>query len=328
MRKRRVRNSGAKKVKYTVGIMKRPSLAFCILLAIRSILFAQEPPPRPPAALADPARRAAFMHEHFPDPVFDKTPPTLPDSLKPGGILIFSKTNGFRDTPAIQAANAALSSIAERHGWPFFKTENGAVMNADQLRQFKLVVWNNTSGDTLNEEQRAAFRAWMENGGSFLGIHGAGGDPLSASNPMFAAPRSAAAWQWYVDTLLGAQFMVHSQIVPAAIHIENPQSPITKGLPETWKRSDEWYAFEVNPRSKPGFHILATVDEKSYEPGRASMGTDHPLIWWHCVGKGHALYSAVGHAAEYYSEPPMIRLLENSMAWGLEQNGHSCAASQ
>src|SRR5260370_42570233 len=55
------------------------------------------------------------------------------------------------------------------------------------------------------------------------------------------------------------------------------------------------------PRNKPGFHILATVDEKSYEPGRTSMGADHPLIWWHCVGKGHELYSALGHAAGTYS---------------------------
>lgn len=280
------------------------------------------------ALMQDPAKRAAFIHEHFPDPVFDKTAPPIPAGLKGGGILIFSKTNGFRDAPAIQASNTALAAIAQRRGWPSFQTENGAVMNPEQLRRFKLVIWNNTSGDTLTEVQRAAFRTWVENGGSFLGVHGAGGDPTSAASPMFAAPRSAAAWHWYVDTLIGEQFVVHSPIVPATVHIEDQQSPIMKGLPAIWKRSDEWYAFQENPRSKPGFHILATVDEKSYEPGRASMGADHPLVWWHCVGKGHALYSALGHAAEYYSEPNMIQLLENSMAWGLAQSGQSCAAAR
>ena len=35
-------------------------------------------------------------------------------------------------------------------------TENAAVMNADQLRRFKVVIWNNTSGDVLTEAQRAA----------------------------------------------------------------------------------------------------------------------------------------------------------------------------
>ena len=313
--------------------MMRATLAFSLFLATAGMLPAQAPPPaaspeeeRIRELLRDPVKRAAFMHEHFPDPVFDKTPPVLPAGLKPGGILIYSKTNGFRDSPAIQASNEALSAIAQRRGWPSFQTENGAVMNPAQLGQFKLVIWNNTSGDTLTEDQRAAFRAWLEHGGSFVGIHGAGGDPPS-TNPMFAPPRSAAAWGWYVDTLLGAQFVMHSPIVPGAIHIEDQTSPITKGLPAVWKRSDEWYAFEKNPRAIPGFHILATVDEKSYVPGKATMGADHPLIWWHCVGQGHAIYSALGHAAAYYSEPLMIQLLENSMAWGLEQSGKPCEAA-
>jgi type 1 glutamine amidotransferase len=308
-------------------------LLACAFLASAVILSAQQTAPpaaaspeeaRIRALLQDPAKRAAFMKEHFPDPVFDKTPPTLPAGFKSGGVLIFSKTNGFRDSPAIQASNEALAAIAKQKGWPAFQTENGAVMNAAQLRQFKLVIWNNTSGDTLTADQRAAFRTWVENGGSVLGIHGAGGDPTPDSNPMFAAPRSASAWTWYIDTLLGTQFVVHSPIVPATVKIADPQSPITKGLPESWQRSDEWYSFTENPRNKPGFHILATVDEKTYEPGRATMGADHPLIWSHCVGKGNTLYSALGHAAEYYSEPLMLRLLENSMAWGIERSGKGC----
>ena len=308
-------------------------VAFGLLLATAGRFPAQQPAAPAESAnearirelMRDPVKRAAFLREHFPEPVFDKVAPELPAGLPPGGILIYSKTNGFRDSPAIQASNAALAAIAQRRGWPFFQTENGAVMNARQLSRFKLVIWNNTSGDTLTADQRAAFRSWLEHGGSFFGIHGAGGDPLPP-NPLFAPPRSAAAWGWYVETLLGAQFVVHSPIVSGAIHIEDPQSPITAGLPAVWQRSDEWYAFQQNPRNSPGFHILATVDEKSYVPGKASMGADHPLIWWHCVGQGHALYSALGHAAAYYAEPLMLRLLENSMAWGLEQSGRSCPA--
>src|SRR5580765_2325193 len=104
------------------------------------------------------------------NPTIDKTLPELPTDLKPGGVLIFSKTNGFREEASIQASNAALAVIAKERGWPYFVTENGAVMNPDQLAKFKLVIWNNTSGDTLSEEQRAAFKTWVEAGGSFLGI--------------------------------------------------------------------------------------------------------------------------------------------------------------
>jgi len=248
----------------------------------------------------------------------------MPPDFRSGGILIFSKTNGFRDDASIQASNAALAAIAHERGWPFFLTENGAVMNPEQLAKFKVVVWNNTSGDTLNEAQRAAFKSWMENGGSFVGTHGAGGDPVN-SGP---GRTSAADWKWYVENVIGAQFVVHSSIQPGDIHVEDPKSPLTKGLPALLHRAEEWYSFADNPRGKPGYHILLTVDEKTYNPGRATMGQDHPLTWWHCVGKGHAFYSALGHAASMYSEESVIQLYSNAMAWALAENGKSCAAGK
>jgi len=256
------------------------------------------------------------------NPGYDSEPPALPEDFKSGGVLIFSKTNGYRDQASIEASNAALAAIATLRGWPSFVTENGAVMNAALLGRFKLVIWNNASGDVLTPGQRDAFKAWVEGGGSYLGIHGAGGDPVVSPGHT-----SLADWKWYVDVLVGAQFVVHSSIMPGDIHLEPTNSPVTKGLPAVWHRSEEWYAFAENPRGKPGFHILATVDEKSYTPGRATMGADHPLVWWHCVEKGRAVYSALGHAGSMYAEPLMIRLLDNAMNWGLERSGRTCGAT-
>jgi len=51
---------------------------------------------------------------------------------------------------------------------------------------------------------------------------------------------------------------------------------------------------------------------------------DHPLVWWHCVSQGHAVYSALGHAGAMYSEPLMIRLLDNAMGWLVDQSGKPC----
>ena len=217
-------------------------------------------------------------------PVFDKVPPELPADLKAGGLLIYSKTNGFREEAGVQASDVALAVIAKERGWPYFVTENGAVMNKEQLAKFKVVIWNNNSGDTLTAEQREAFKTWVENGGSYVGIHGAGGDPK------YDPPNgrsSLADWPWYIETLLGAQFTSHSPQQPGDAHVEDPKSPLTKGLPAVFRRTDEWYSFGSNPRGLPGFHILITADEKSYTPGRSTMGADHPLAWWHCVGKGH-----------------------------------------
>jgi type 1 glutamine amidotransferase len=284
-------------------------LAGSLCVATSIAAFQQQPVPAPAAGQGAPAGPARGGGGFNRTPTFDKTPPELPKDLKDGGLLIFSKTNGFREEAAIQASNDALMAIAKKRGWPAYLTENAAVFNADQLKHFKVTVWNNTSGDTHTEEQRAAFKTWMENGGAFVGTHGAGGDPTYA-------------WEWYPQTLIGAQFTSHSSQQLGTVRIEDRNSPITKGLPAVWVRTviDEWYAFKENPRDK-GAHILATADETTYNPGRSTMGADHPMVWTHCVGKGAVFYSAIGHSAATYSEPNNLQLLENAMAWALGLSG-------
>jgi type 1 glutamine amidotransferase len=276
-------------------------LGFSLALTV-SVAWGVQPPAQQPAG-----RRGSAG---FVTPVMDTTPPELPKDLKSGGLLIFSKTNGYRDTPSIEASNAALLAIAKKRGWPAYATENAAVFNAEQLKKFKVTVWNNTSGNTHTEPQRAAFKTWLENGGAFVGIHGAGGDPQYD-------------WAWYPETLIGAQFTEHSSRQLGTVHIEDRDSPIMKGLPADWIRTvpDEWYSFKENPRTR-GVHVLATAVESSYSPGRTAMGADHPMVWIHCVGKGRVFYSAIGHpAASYTDEPLHLLMLENAMAWALGKNG-------
>jgi uncharacterized protein len=251
---------------------------------------------------------------------YDNDPPVLPVRLNATAILIFSKTNGFRDEEAIRAATNCLLGIAQRQGWSAVVTENAGVFRPELLRRFKVIVWNNTSGDVLTISQRAAFKSYVDNGGGFVGIHGAGGDPKYR-------------WPWYVDTLIGAQFIGHPfrpQLQQATMHIEDSTNPATRDLGDTWIRRDEWYSFATNPRDK-GMHVLATVDESTYSPVMSllfmhkdlRMG-DHPIVWVHCVGNGRAFYSAIGHAASTYSEPRHIQLLEGGIAWAAGLAGTQC----
>jgi uncharacterized protein len=281
-------------------------------MALAATIAAQAPAQNPSG------QRGGGGRGRFVTPVYDSVPPEIPADIKgQNTILIFSKTNGYREDPAIDASNNALVAIAKKRGWPAFVTENAAVMNAEQLGRFKLAIWNNTSGDVLTEPQRAAFKTWLENGGAFVGTHGAGGDPRYE-------------WAWYPETLIGAQFTSHSTQQLGTVRIEDTKSPITQGLPAVWQRTvrDEWYAFKDNPRAKPGFHILAVADETTYDPGRSTMGADHPMVWTHCVGKGPVFYSAIGHSAETYTEPNHLRLLENAIAWALGMSGPTGCAGR
>jgi type 1 glutamine amidotransferase len=248
--------------------------------------------------------------------VYETVPPELPAHLNDTAILIFSKTNRYRHQEAIPAAIRSIRTIAQRRGWSAVVTDNSAVFNRSQLHLFKAVVWNNTSGDVLSQDQKDAFRQYIEEGGGFVGIHGAGGD-------------FSYDWRWYVETLIGAQFSfhpLHPQFQRATMHIEDRTHPVTRHLGETWTRIDEWYSFRNNPRLK-GVNVLATVDERTYDAHLLwfkSMDDDHPIMWNHCVGNGRAFYSALGHRAEAYDDPKYAEVLEGAIAWVAVLTAEGC----
>lgn len=252
--------------------------------------------------------------------VYETTAPALPPKLKRPAILVFSKTNGFRHEEAIPAANAMFRQFARDNGWGYFQTENGATFAPQILARFDTVVFNNTSGDVFTPQQRAAFRQFIESGGSFVGLHAAGDN-------------SHAAWSWYVESLIGANFTAHTinpQFQEATVKVEDAAHPATKELPTSWKRTEEWYSFDQSPRSK-GFHVLATVDERTYKPegmfGKdLRMGKDHPAVWTRCIGKGRALYTIFGHRAEAFSELEMRKLLLGATRWAMRLEGEGCSA--
>jgi uncharacterized protein len=253
--------------------------------------------------------------------VYETVPPDLPAQLPAPAILVFSKTNGFRHEEAIPAANRAIKSIAQTHGWGAFFTENGAAFNRRDLSRFAATVWNNTSGDVLTADQKDAFRNYMENGGGFVGIHGAGGDPRYE-------------WHWYVESLLGAQFKghpLHPQFQSATVRVEAPGDAATRHLPAEWIRTDEWYSFQKSPRADD-VKVLATLDERTYRPKLfwkdISMGNDHPIVWKHCVGNGRVFYSAMGHTASSYQEPLHLKMLESAIAWAAGVAGEECDPSR
>jgi uncharacterized protein len=250
--------------------------------------------------------------------VYETVPPTLPVDIKRPAILIFSKTNGYRHADSIAAANTLFSNVAKEEGWGIYNTENGATFSPKLLARFDAVIFNNVSGDVFTPAQREAFKAFVEKGGGFVGIHGTGGDP-------------SYAWQWYVESLIGAQFIGHPmnpQFQQAAIKVENKAHPATVHLPDIWQRTDEWYSFK-RPARKPGTTVLLVLDETSYSPkglfgSDLAMGKDHAIAWWHCQGKGRVLYSALGHQPTAYAEPGYAAMLRGATKWALRLDGDGC----
>ncbi|MEM6632977.1 MAG: ThuA domain-containing protein [Bacteroidota bacterium] len=249
-------------------------------------------------------------------PFFESTPPEISMGAANFSVLLFNKTNGFRHSAAIESSTLAFQEMAKDRNWNLFVTESGAVFNEEQLSLFDVVIWNNVTGPVLTEEQRTAFRAYMENGGGYVGIHGAGD--------------FSHYWDWYENTLIGATFSHHTMnpgIQPASMHLECDSSGfhMCQGLDGYIERSDEWYVFLDNPREK-GFTVLYTVDEETFDPNGNflflarnkdfGMGADHPIVWFkELPGGGRTFYSALGHAGEAFQEDLHLQMLKNAIEW-------------
>ena len=256
----------------------------------------------------------------FPSSEHESVPPDLPTTLGEPAILLFTKTNGFRHVEAIDAGSAFLEELAAERGWSIFPTENGAVFNDEQLARFDAVVFHNASGDLFDADQEAALRRYLEAGGGWVGIHAAGDS-------------SHESWPWYIDRLIGGLFTQHTmgpQFQVAEIDVEDADHPATRELPSRWSHVEEWYSWDANPRDN-GFHVLATVDESTYEPWARMLGTetdlrmgDHPILWTGCVGRGRTIYSALGHQAEAYATPEVRAMLAGAVAWAARLEGEGC----
>jgi type 1 glutamine amidotransferase len=257
----------------------------------------------------------------FPSQAHDSVAPQLPDELAHPAVLVFTKTNSFRHVEGIAAGVELMQEIAARRGWGFFHSENGAIFNAEQLKHFEVVVFHNASGDILDEAQEAAFQSWLEAGGGWVGTHSSGDS-------------SHKEWQWYQDTLIGGLFTAHimgPQFQEALVRVEDPSHPAAAKLPAEFRHTEEWYSWDESARAK-GFHVIASIDESSYDPSQKMMGEerdlrmgDHPVVWSRCVGKGRALYSTMGHGADAYHTAEQPALLEGAIAWAAGVEGDGCS---
>lgn len=223
-------------------------------------------------------------------------PDKHPDNAKTKKILVFSKTAGFRHS-SIPDGKRAILEIARQNGFIADTTENAVYFTDDSLKKYAAVVFLNTTGDILNDEQQAAFERYIHAGGGYAGVH--------------AASDTEYGWPWY-GKLVGAYFIKHPEQQEAILHVTDRTHISTKHLPAEWKRKDEWYNFkDINP----DIHVLITIDEKSYQGG--SNGDNHPMAWYHSFDGGRAWYTALGHTEASYTDPNFLKHLEGGILYAM-----------
>ncbi|MDR0793094.1 MAG: ThuA domain-containing protein, partial [Chitinophagaceae bacterium] len=153
----------------------------------------------------------------------------------------------------------------------------------------------------LNDQQKEAFKQFIENGGGFVGIH--------------AATDTEYDWPWY-NRLVGAYFAHHPKPQQLTYHIIDKKFPATKGLPDSVSRMEEIYDFKSVQTDS--LHFLITADESTYTGGQ--MGSFHPAAWYHSFDGGRAFYIAWGHFSEAYNSDAMFQdIVWKGLKWAMKK---------
>ena len=171
------------------------------------------------------------------------------------------------------------------------------------LGQYSLIIMPNASPGT--PEERALFEAYMENGGGWLGYHGAGYNDLSTG------------WDWFRDFLGGVRFLCNNwPPQPALVDIEGHDHDITRNLPDQYVApATEFYQWQPDPRANPDVVILASLSPKNFPLGLKDIvfGGDFPVVWTHT--KYRMVYINMGHGDECFTDATQNLLFVNALRY-------------
>lgn len=238
----------------------------------------------------------------------------IPDALTAQegqfNALLFTKTEGWHHE-SINEGVDAIRELGERHMFSVNWQEMTGVFTDDGLENYDVLIFLNTTGDVLNEEQQAAVERFIQAGKGFVGIH-------SASDTEYD-------WEWYTQ-LVGRMFKTHPKIESAKITIQDNSFPGLERHPETRWWTDEWYEF--HEEKVEGLNYLVTVDEGTYDFtddwGRGvshGMGGFHPVAWYHEFDGGRSFYTAMGHMPENFRDELFLEHIFGGILWAATGKG-------
>jgi cytochrome c len=226
-------------------------------------------------------------------------------SLSGANILVFSKTAGFRHE-SIPAGLVALQKLATEHKFTLVATEDSSQFSDENLRRFNAIIFLNTTGNVLDDDQQLAMERFIQAGGGFVGIHAATDTEWQGD------------WFWFRN-LVGAVFSNHpnepSNVQTASVQVTDKNHASTSALPDSFSLADEWYNF----RDIYEFiNVVAKVDESTYQGGEHNH--DHPISWYHDYDGGRAFYTGLGHTDETFSNAEFLQHLLGGLTYAVGLN--------
>lgn len=235
-------------------------------------------------------------------------------SLKNVKMLVYTKNGKGYVHDNIPFAAKAIQKLGSEYGFKVDVSDDPGVYTQQRLKQYNIIVFTSTNNDVFDtDEQRLAFRRFIEAGGGFVGIHSVTGTERN--------------WTWFKQ-MLGGTFAWHAKNQKFSVKIIDPSHPSMKGLPMVWERSlgDECYfTKELYPGMKVIMaHDLNSLDDRDRDKiaqFSAPFKDLYPAVWYQKFDGGNIWITTLGHNKEYYQEPVFLKHILQGIKYIAGQTG-------
>ncbi|MEY4382704.1 MAG: hypothetical protein RI995_246 [Bacteroidota bacterium] len=225
-------------------------------------------------------------------------------------VLVYTKNGTGYVHDNIPSAVAAVQQLGQVNHFQVDVSADPSVFAEKNLAKYRVIIFTSTNNDVFDtDDQRLAFRHYIEAGGGFVGVHSVTG--------------TERKWNWF-KMMVGETFSWHAKFQPFSIVNIARSHPSMKGVPLKWTKEDECYfGFELYP----GIQTLMMHDVSTLDPSQKDLIDKHkgvfgnyfPAVWTHEFQGGHIWITTLGHAKENYQDPTYLNHLLQGIQYVAKQ---------
>ncbi|HEX7691788.1 MAG TPA: ThuA domain-containing protein [Sediminibacterium sp.] len=217
--------------------------------------------------------------------------------LKGSRVLVYTKNGKGYVHDNIPSAVAAIKELGKQNGFAVDVADTSLVFTEDNLKKYNMLIFTSTNNDVFaTDEQRVAFRRYIEAGGGFVGVHSVTGTERN--------------WHWF-KMMIGETFTWHARYQRFTVKKIDPTHPSMQGVPDEWSREDECY---FGKELYPGIRVLMahdlktlnmsdTAQAKLLQKNQGPFSDYFPAVWWQPFEGGNIWITTLGHNKDSYQEP-------------------------
>ncbi|HWK26401.1 MAG TPA: ThuA domain-containing protein [Solirubrobacter sp.] len=248
-----------------------------------------------------------------------------------GKVLVFTGTGG---TPNASSADAvtAITALGAANDFTVDSTADKAKISADNLANYRAVVFVNSAGDALDAAGETALQDYVNGGGGWVGI-----------GETALLEQGGAAFFNTLTGLTGARITGSGASSAADVEFLDRVHPATRQLPLLAKNQTEtWYTWATNPTGT--VHTVARVRGNSSVLDGSSVPNDavsrftgttatmqpqleRPASWCRDLQQGRSFYTELGSTSDSLANADIRKHLLGAIQWAAGMVRGGCKAT-